>query len=91
MGHQIPEGMQSVSHGSTEKTCYDTFCMTFMVNANSKYKYINGRTIFISIYLPAFYHGTTLLSTTYKILSNILLLRLTPFNDGISNDMHCGF
>jgi hypothetical protein len=32
-----------------------------------------------------------LLSTSYKILSNILLARLTPYADEIMGDHHCGF
>jgi hypothetical protein len=32
-----------------------------------------------------------LLSTSYKILSNILLTRLTPYADGIIGDHQCGF
>jgi hypothetical protein len=37
------------------------------------------------------YRGTTLLSTTYKILSNILLLRLTPYAEEIIGEHQCGF
>jgi hypothetical protein len=36
------------------------------------------------------YRGVSLLSTTYKILSNILLSRLTPYAD-IIGDYQCGF
>jgi hypothetical protein len=32
------------------------------------------------------YHGTSLLSTSYKILSNILLSRLDPYKDEIIGD-----
>jgi hypothetical protein len=32
-----------------------------------------------------------LLSTSYKILSNILLARLTPYGDEIMGDHQCGF
>jgi hypothetical protein len=32
-----------------------------------------------------------LLSTSYKILSNILLARLTPYADEITGDHQCGF
>jgi hypothetical protein len=32
-----------------------------------------------------------LLSTSYKILSNILLIRLTPYADEIIRDHQCGF
>jgi hypothetical protein len=37
------------------------------------------------------YRGLSLLSTSYKILSNIFLSRLTPYADGIIGDHHCGF
>jgi hypothetical protein len=37
------------------------------------------------------YRGMSLLSTSYKILSNILLSTLTPFVDEIIGDHHCGF
>jgi hypothetical protein len=37
------------------------------------------------------YHGISLLSTTYKILSNILLSRLTRYAEEISGDHQCGF
>ena len=37
------------------------------------------------------YRGISLLSTTYKILSNILLSRLIPFAEEIMGDHHCGF
>jgi hypothetical protein len=37
------------------------------------------------------YHGIFLLSTSYKILSNILLLRLSPFIDEIIGNHQCGF
>jgi hypothetical protein len=37
------------------------------------------------------YRGISLLSTSYKILSNILLTRLTPYADEIIGDHHCGF
>ena len=37
------------------------------------------------------YRGISLLSTTYKILSNILLLRLIPYAEGIFGDHQCGF
>jgi hypothetical protein len=37
------------------------------------------------------YHGISLLSTSYKILSNILLLRLSPYIDEIIGDHQCGF
>jgi len=37
------------------------------------------------------YRGISLLSTTYKILSNILLSRLTPYAEGIFGDHQCGF
>jgi sorting nexin-29 len=35
--------------------------------------------------------GISLLSTTYKILSNILLSRLTPYAEEIIGDHQCGF
>jgi hypothetical protein len=37
------------------------------------------------------HRGISLLSTSYKILSNILLSRLTPCVDKIIGDHHCGF
>jgi hypothetical protein len=37
------------------------------------------------------YRGTSLLSTTYKILSNILLSRLTRYAEEIIGDHQCGF
>jgi sorting nexin-29 len=37
------------------------------------------------------YRGTSLLSTSYKILSNILLARLKPYADEIIGDHQCGF
>jgi hypothetical protein len=37
------------------------------------------------------YRGISLLSTSYKILSNILLARLTPCADEIIGDHQCGF
>jgi hypothetical protein len=37
------------------------------------------------------YQGVSLLSTSYKILSNILLCRLTPYADKIVGDHQCGF
>jgi hypothetical protein len=37
------------------------------------------------------YRGTSLLSTSYKILSNILLARLNPCADEIIGDHQCGF
>jgi hypothetical protein len=37
------------------------------------------------------YRGISLLSTTYKILSNILLSRLTPYAGEITGDHRCGF
>jgi hypothetical protein len=36
------------------------------------------------------FRGTSLLSTTYKILSNILLSRLTPNAEEIIADHQCG-
>jgi len=37
------------------------------------------------------YRGISLLLTTYKILSNILLSRLTPYAEEIIGDHQCGF
>jgi hypothetical protein len=37
------------------------------------------------------YRGISLLSTTYKILSNILLARLTLYVNEIIGDHQCGF
>jgi predicted nucleic acid-binding protein len=37
------------------------------------------------------YHGVSLLSTSYKILSNILLSRLSPYMGEIIGDHQCGF
>jgi hypothetical protein len=37
------------------------------------------------------YRGVSLLSTSYKILSNILLSSLTPYADEIIGDHQCGF
>jgi hypothetical protein len=37
------------------------------------------------------YRGTSLLSATYKILSNILFSRLTPYAEEIIGDHQCGF
>jgi sorting nexin-29 len=37
------------------------------------------------------YRGISLLSISYKILSNILLARLTPYADEIIGDNQCGF
>jgi hypothetical protein len=37
------------------------------------------------------YRGVSLLPTTYKILSNILLSRLTPYTKEITGDHQCGF
>jgi sorting nexin-29 len=37
------------------------------------------------------YQGISLLSTSYKILSNILLSRLIPYADEVSGDRQCGF
>ena len=37
------------------------------------------------------YKGISLLSITYKILSNIFLSRLTPYAEGIIWDHQCGF
>jgi hypothetical protein len=37
------------------------------------------------------YGGMSLLSTSYKILSNIFLSRLTPYADEIIGDHQCGF
>ena len=37
------------------------------------------------------YRGISLLSTTHKILSNILLSILTTYAEGIIGDHNCGF
>jgi hypothetical protein len=37
------------------------------------------------------YRGTSSLSTSYKILSDILLSRLIPYADEIIGDHQCGF
>jgi hypothetical protein len=37
------------------------------------------------------YQGISLLSTAYKILSNILLARLTPYINEVIGDHQCGF
>jgi hypothetical protein len=37
------------------------------------------------------YRGISLLSTSYKMLSNILLSRLNQFTDDIVGDHQCGF
>jgi len=37
------------------------------------------------------YRDTSLLPTTYKILSNILLSRLTPYAEEFTGDHQCGF
>jgi hypothetical protein len=37
------------------------------------------------------YKGISLSPTTYKILSNILLSRLTPYTEEITGDHQCGF
>jgi hypothetical protein len=37
------------------------------------------------------YRGISLLSTSHKILSNVLLARLTPYADEIIGDYQCGF
>jgi hypothetical protein len=37
------------------------------------------------------YRGISLVSTSYKILSNTLLARLTPYADEIIGDHQCGF
>ena len=37
------------------------------------------------------YRGISLLPTTYKILSSILLYRLTPYTEEITGDNQCGF
>jgi hypothetical protein len=37
------------------------------------------------------YRGISLMSTSYKILSNILLARLTPYADEIMGDHQCDF
>ena len=39
----------------------------------------------------SYYKGKSLLSTTYKILSNILLSRLTPYAEKIIGDRQCEY
>ena len=46
----------------------------------------NGRQIMVVMEV-----GLSLLTPTYKILSNILLSRLTPYVDRIIGDHQCGF
>ena len=62
---------------------------------------ISGRWIFVRRCVPIYkkgaktvcsnYRGISLLPTTYKILSNILLSRLTPYAEEIIGDHRCGF
>jgi hypothetical protein len=44
-----------------------------------------------AIKLTSNYRGTSLLSTLYKILSNVFLLRLNPYTDETTGDHQCGF
>jgi hypothetical protein len=44
-----------------------------------------------AIKLTSYYRGISLLSTSYKILSNILLSKLSPCLDEITSDHQCGF
>ena len=37
------------------------------------------------------YRGISLLPTTYKVLSNILLSRLIPYAEEVTGDHQCGF
>jgi len=37
------------------------------------------------------YRGISLLTATYKLLSNILLSRLSVYAEEITGDLHCGF
>jgi hypothetical protein len=37
------------------------------------------------------YRGVSLLLTTYKVLTSILLSRITPDAEESSGDQHCGF
>ena len=37
------------------------------------------------------YRGISLFPTTYKVLSNILRSRLTPYAEEVIGDHHCGF
>jgi len=54
-------------------------------------------TIIVPIYMEgdktdcSNYRGISLLSTTYKILSNILLSRLSPYAEKFLGDHQCGF
>jgi hypothetical protein len=57
----------------------------------------NSESIIVSVYKKgdktdrSNYRGISLLSTLYKILSNILLPRLSPYKDEIIGDHQCGF
>jgi hypothetical protein len=51
------------------------------------FRYLIGQ----KIYFIHFIQFILLLSTSYKILSNILLSRLTPYADEIIGDHECGF
>jgi hypothetical protein len=44
-----------------------------------------------SIIVPIHKNGISLLSTSYKILSNILLSQLSPYIDDIFGHHQCGF
>jgi hypothetical protein len=59
--------------------------------------YSSGRNLIIPIHKKGDktdcnnYRGISLLSTAYKILSNILLARLTPYVNEVIGDHQCGF
>ena len=58
---------------------------------------MNGRVLIVPIYKKgdktdsSNYRGISLLPTTYKVLSNILLSRLTPYAEEIIEDHQYGF
>jgi hypothetical protein len=52
----------------------------------------SGRTLLLyHYYYCNNYRGISLLSTAYKILSNILLARLTPYVNEVIGNYQCGF
>ena len=52
---------------------------------------IQNTTIYSQLFSGNNYKGISLLPTTYKMLSNILLSRLIPYAEGITGDHQCGF
>ena len=66
-------------------------------NTNSKLVYSKFDIHYIPIYKKgnktdcSDYRGISLLPTTYKILSSILLSSLTPYTEEIIGDHQCGF